>query len=70
MARRTLRRVGRAEIAPQRRHVPGPLGARLESSPPIEVHHVSGDMRTLPAIDAREAVRNHPREWSFTEWPQ
>ncbi len=70
MARRSLRRVGRGDVAPRHRHVPGPFIARLEGSPPIEVHHISGEMCTLQAIDAYEAVRNHPKEWSFHRWPK
>lgn len=35
----------------------------------LEIHRVSGERATLPAIDAKRAVREHPQEWSREPWP-
>ncbi|WP_412063755.1 hypothetical protein [Rhizobium sp. SYY.PMSO] len=32
----------------------------------VTIHRVNGESATMYAIDARQAVRDHPKEWSYT----
>lgn len=31
----------------------------------VAIHRVNGEVATMDAIDARQAVRNHPAEWAY-----
>lgn len=35
----------------------------------VQVHRVNGEIYNMDGIDARDAVRNHPEEYSFTPFP-
>ena len=34
----------------------------------VKIYRVNGEEVELPSLDAREAVTNHPDEWSLTPW--
>jgi hypothetical protein len=34
----------------------------------VEMYRINGEKETVPEIDAKQACRNHPNEWSRTPW--
>lgn len=34
----------------------------------VTIYHVNGDVAQVVNVDANEAVRNHPQEWSKQPW--
>jgi hypothetical protein len=37
--------------------------------PEVEMHRVNGEVALVPAIDAKQACKRLPQEWSMRPWP-
>ncbi|WP_426227424.1 hypothetical protein [Pararhizobium sp. DWP3-4] len=35
----------------------------------VTIHRINGEAATMTGLDARQAVQNHPKEWSYEPFP-